>query len=52
MVELILVFFLVLLWITTLPVWPYSRSWGREFSRGVALVLLITLVLAIFRWLR
>lgn len=52
MVELILLLFLILLWTTTLPFWPYSRPWGSELSRGVGLVLLITLVLAVVRWLK
>jgi len=41
----ILLVILVLLLLSALPTWPYSRSWGYYPSGGLGLVVVILLVL-------
>jgi len=43
----ILVVVLVLLWLGSLPTWPYSSGWGYYPSGGLGLILLIPIILAI-----
>ena len=45
MLELILLIVIVLLVISALPAWPYSRSWGYYPSGGLGLLLVILLLL-------
>jgi hypothetical protein len=45
MLELILLIVIVLLVISALPAWPYSRNWGYFPSGGLGLVLVILLLL-------
>jgi hypothetical protein len=47
MLRTILLIFLVLLVLGSLPTWPYSSGWGYFPSGGLGLVLLIVLVLAL-----
>jgi len=47
MLRTILLIFLVLLLLGSLPTWPYSSGWGYYPSGGLGLVLLIVLVLAL-----
>ena len=47
MLTTILVVLLVLLLLGSLPVWPYSRSWGYG-GTGLVGVLLLILILALF----
>jgi hypothetical protein len=41
----ILLIILILLLISAIPTWPYSRNWGYYPSGGVGLILLILLIL-------
>jgi hypothetical protein len=41
----ILLIVLVLLLVSALPAWPYSRSWGYYPSGGLGLVVVVLLVL-------
>ena len=43
----ILVVVLVLLWLGSLPTWPYSSGWGYYPSGGLGLILLILIIPAI-----
>ncbi|MBX3413954.1 MAG: DUF3309 domain-containing protein [Pirellulales bacterium] len=43
----ILLIILVLLLLSALPTWPYSRRWGYYPSGGLGLVLIIILVLVL-----
>lgn len=45
MVGTILIIFLIILLIGSLPTWPYSAGWGYYPSGGLGLVLLILLIL-------
>jgi len=45
MLGTILLVLLILLLISALPTWPYSRGWGYYPSGGLGLVLVIILVL-------
>jgi hypothetical protein len=47
MLRTILLIFLVLLLLGSLPAWPYSTGWGYYPSGGLGLVLLIVLILAL-----
>ena len=47
LLRLILLIFLVLLLIGSLPAWPYSTGWGYYPSGGVGLLLVILLILAV-----
>ena len=47
MLRTILLIFLVLLLLGSLPTWPYSSGWGYYPSGGLGLVLIIVLVLAV-----
>ena len=38
---------LIVLLISVIPTWPYSRGWGYYPSGGVGLILLILLILAL-----
>lgn len=51
MVELILLVFLIVLLICTMPVWPYARAWGPHPFRAIMLVFVIVLVLSMIRLL-
>ena len=43
--SLILLIVLILLFIGSVPAWPYSRGWGYYPSGGLGLILLILVVL-------
>jgi hypothetical protein len=43
----ILLIILVILLLSALPAWPYSRSWGYYPSGGLGLVLVVLLVLVL-----
>jgi len=45
MIRMLLLVFLVLLLVGSVPVWPYSAGWGYYPGGGIGLVLLIVLVL-------
>ena len=45
LVELILLIVIVLLVVSALPAWPYSRSWGYYPSGGLGLLLVVLLLL-------
>ena len=47
MLRTILLIFLVLLVLGSLPTWPYSSGWGYYPSGGLGLVLIIVLILAL-----
>lgn len=47
MLRTILLIFLVLLLLGSLPAWPYSAGWGYYPSGGLGLVLLIVLILVL-----
>jgi hypothetical protein len=47
LLRLILLVFIVLLLIGSLPAWPYSAHWGYYPSGGLGLVLFIILILAV-----
>ena len=47
MLRTILLIFLVLLLLGSLPTWPYSSGWGYYPSGGLGLVLIIVLILAL-----
>jgi hypothetical protein len=51
MLGTILLIVLVLLLISAVPAWPYSRSWGYYPTGGLGLILLIVLVLVLFGYL-
>ena len=51
MLGTILLIVLVLLLISAVPAWPYSRSWGYYPTGGLGLVLLIVLVLVLMGYL-
>jgi len=44
----ILMLFLVLLLIGSLPTWPYSSGWGFYPAGGLGVLLLIMLILVLF----
>jgi len=46
----ILLIILVLLLLSALPVWPYSRSWGYGGSGIVGFLLLLVILGLLFRW--
>ena len=48
MLGAILIIFLILLLVGSLPAWPYSSGWGYYPSGGLGLVLLIVVVLLLF----
>jgi hypothetical protein len=45
MLGLILIIFLVLILLGSLPTWPYSGGWGYYPSGGAGLLLLIIIIL-------
>ena len=45
MLGAILIVFLILLLIGSLPAWPYSSGWGYYPSGGLGLILLIVVIL-------
>lgn len=47
MLRTILLIFVVLLLLGSLPTWPYSTGWGYYPSGGLGLVLLILLILVV-----
>lgn len=47
LLRLILLVFIVLLLIGSLPTWPYSAHWGYYPSGGLGLILFIILILAV-----
>ncbi len=49
MLQTVLLIFLVLLLIGSLPAWPYSSGWGYYPSGGLGLVVVILLLIALFR---
>jgi hypothetical protein len=46
--ETILLIVLIIVLISALPTWPYSRGWGYYPSGGLGLVLIIILLLLLF----
>jgi Protein of unknown function (DUF3309) len=48
MLGAILIIFLILLLIGSLPAWPYSSGWGYYPSGGLGLILLVVIVLLLF----
>jgi hypothetical protein len=46
--ETILLIVLIIVLISALPTWPYSRGWGYYPSGGLGLVLLIILLMLLF----
>ena len=48
MLGAILILFLILLLIGSLPAWPYSSGWGYYPSGGLGLILLVVIVLLLF----
>jgi hypothetical protein len=49
MLQTILLIFLVLLLVGSLPTWPYSTGWGYYPSGGLGLLLVILLLAALVR---
>ena len=49
MLQTILLIFLVLLLIGSLPAWPYSTGWGYYPSGGLGLLLVILLLFVLVR---
>jgi len=47
MVRTILIIFLILALLGSLPAWPYSTGWGYYPSGGLGLILLALIVLAL-----
>ena len=47
MLRTVLIIFLILFLLGSLPAWPYSTGWGYYPSGGLGLVLLIVLVLVL-----
>jgi hypothetical protein len=45
MLRLILIIFIVLLLLGSLPTWPYSAGWGYYPSGGLGLILIILVIL-------
>jgi hypothetical protein len=45
--RLILLVFVVLLLLGSLPAWPYSAHWGYYPSGGLGLILFVLLILAV-----
>lgn len=41
----ILLVVLILLLLSALPTWPYSRSWGYYHSGGLGLIVIVVIVL-------
>ena len=48
MLGAILIIFLILMLIGSLPAWPYSSGWGYYPSGGLGLILLIVVILLLF----
>jgi hypothetical protein len=49
MLRTVLLIFLVLVLLGSLPTWPYSTGWGYYPSGGLGLVLLIVIVLILLK---
>jgi hypothetical protein len=47
LLRTILLIFVVLLLLGSLPAWPYSTGWGYYPSGGLGLVLLVLLILVV-----
>lgn len=47
LLRLIILIFIVLLLVGSLPAWPYSTHWGYYPSGGLGLVLFVVLILAV-----
>jgi hypothetical protein len=47
LLRLILLIFIVLMLIGSLPAWPYSAHWGYYPSGGLGLILFVLLILAV-----
>jgi len=47
MLRTVLVIFLILILIGSLPAWPYSAGWGYYPSGGLGTILVIIIVLAL-----
>ena len=47
LLRLILLVFIVLLLLGSLPTWPYSAHWGYYPSGGLGLILFVVLILAV-----
>jgi len=51
MLTTILIIILILLLLGSLPVWPYSRSWGYRGSGLLGLLLVILIVGLLLGWI-
>ena len=51
MIGTLLLVVLVLLLVSALPAWPYSRSWGYYPSSGLGTVLVVILVLMLLGYI-
>jgi hypothetical protein len=51
MLTTILVILLILFLLGSLPVWPYSRSWGYRGSGLVGILLVILILAILFGWI-
>ena len=49
MLQTILLIFLVLLLLGSLPTWPYSTGWGYYPSGGLGLLVVVVLLVMLFR---
>ena len=49
MLGTILIILLILVLLSAVPAWPYSRDWGYAPSGGVGLILAIVLILVLMR---
>lgn len=45
--SMILLIVLIVLFLGSVPAWPYSRGWGYGPSGGLGMVLVIVLILAL-----
>jgi hypothetical protein len=48
MLGVILIVFLILLLVGSLPTWPYSSGWGYYPSGGLGLIVLVVVILLLF----
>jgi hypothetical protein len=49
MLRTVLLIFLVLLLLGSLPTWPYSTGWGYYPAGGFSLLLVVLLIFALMR---
>ncbi len=51
MLGTILVILLIVLLLSAVPAWPYSRGWGYYPTGGLGLVLIIVLILVLLGYI-